>query len=156
MKFDYEDIRKEFENFKQQCSTPFSSEEPAEEEVDDLEDDSGFMGQVRKLILPPAKCGVYLSRLDIKVIGLKFGEDVQIRERKRMIRDILRAIKSKDELKTFFDILKDEVDSKVKIYDELVEQYPVSKEIFEDKKQKANSFKEKLDKILHEVEEEEI
>ena len=155
MNFDYEDIRKEFENFKEQCNVPFSSQEQ-EEEVDDLEEDGGFMAQVRKLLLPPAKCGVYLSRLDIKVIGLKLGEDVQVRERKRMIRDIMRAITSKDELKNFFDVVKEEVDSKTKIYDELIAQYPVSKEIFEDKKEKAENFKAKLDEILSEVEEEEI
>ena len=155
MNFDYEDIRKEFENFKEQCNVPFSSQEQ-EEEVDDLEEDGGFMAQVRKLLLPPAKCGVYLSRLDIKVIGLKLGEDVQVRERKRMIRDIMRAITSKEELKNFFDIVKEEVDSKTKIYDELIAQYPISKEIFEDKKEKAENFKAKLDEILSEVEEEEI
>lgn len=155
MKFDYEDIKKEFENFKEQCNTPFSSEEQ-EEEVDDLEEDGGFMGEVRKLILPPNKCGVYLSRLDIKVIGLKFGEDVQVRERKRMIRDIMRAITSKEQLENFFNILKDEVDTKTSVYDELVAQYPVSKDIFDDKKQKAKSFKAKLDKIMEEIEEEEI
>jgi len=155
MKFDYEDIRNEFENFKQQCNIPFSSEEQGEEEVD-LEEEAGFIAQVSKLLLPPAKCGVYLSRLDIKVLGLKFGEDVQVRERKRMLRDIMRAITSKEELERFFDILKEEVDSKTKIYDELTEQFPVSKEIFEDKKIKAENFKERLDKILQEVEEEEI
>ena len=155
MKFDYEDIRNEFENFKKQCNIPFSSDEQ-EEESDDLEDDSGFMAQVRKALLPPAKCGVYLSRLDIKVIGLKFGEDVQVRERKRMLRDIMRAITSKEKLELFFNIIKEEVDSKTKIYDELIEQFPISKEIFEDKKEKAQRFKEKLDKILSEVEEEDI
>ncbi len=146
MKFDYEDIKKEFENFKEQCNTPFSSEEQ-EEEVDDLDEDGGFMGEVRKLILPPAKCGVYLSRLDIKVIGLKFGEDVQVRERKRMIRDIMRAITSKEQLENFFKILKDEVDTKTSIYDELITQYPVSKDIFDDKKQKAESKKQKALKL---------
>ncbi len=154
MKFDYEDIRKEFENFKEQCNVPFESAE-AEEEVDD-EDDGGFITQVRNMLLPPAKCGVYLSRLDIKVIGLKFGEDVQVRERKRMIRDIMKAITSKEELEKFFDILKDEIDSKLAIYDKLISQFPISKEIFEDKIQKANKTKDKLDKILKEIEEKDI
>ena len=155
MNFDYDDIKKEFENFKEQCNTPFSSEEQ-EEEVDDLEEDGGFMSEVRKLILPPVKCGVYLSRLDIKVIGLKFGEDVQIRERKRMIRDIMRAITSKEQLENFFDILKSEVDTKTAVYDELISQYPTSKDMFDDKKEKAERFKAKLDKIISEIEEEEI
>ncbi len=154
MQFDYEDIRKEFENFKEQCNIPFGSAEEEEEVADYTEDDKSFIAEVRKLIIPPAKCGVYLSRLDIKVIGLKLGEDVQIRERKRMIRDIMRSITSKEKLKRFFDILKDEVDSKTRIYDELISQYPVSREIFEDKKEKAERFKAKLDKILSEVEEE--
>ena len=145
---DFEKLKDEFTK----CSTPYSSEEQEPEE--DYSDDGSFIRTVQKNLLPPEKCGVYLSRLDIKVIGLKFNEDVQIRERKRMIRDILRAITTQEDMREVFGYIKETVDEKLQAYDELVQNFPATKEIFEDKKQKAQKFKRLLDNLVENFDEE--
>jgi len=143
MQMDINKLQDEFEAFSK-CGVNQSSEE----EIDEVEDEGGFIATVQKYLLPPAKCGVYLSKLDIKVIGLKFDEDVQIRERKRMLRDILKAVTTKEDMQEVFGYIKEAVDEKIKAYDELVEKFPVSKELFEEKEQKADRFKKILDKIV--------
>jgi len=153
MGFDISSLEEDFENFVKNCGTNCSTE--AEEALlQELEDDDGFIGTIQKNLLVPNRCGVYLSRMDIKVIGLAFNENVQIRERKRMIRDILRAVTSKEKLIEVFDIIKDAIDQKLEIYNNLVKNFPASKEIFEDKKAKANNFKKLLDKIVEDIDEE--
>ncbi|WP_281951199.1 hypothetical protein [Nitrosophilus kaiyonis] len=150
MDINFDDLKKEFDALKnvKEESCEISCEEPEEE--------GGFIEIVQKYLLAPAKCGVYLSRLDIKVIGLKFGEDVQIRERRRMLRDILKAVTSKDDLKKLFDIIKESVDEKLTVYKELTENFPSSKDIFENRFEKAQNLKNRLDLILEEIKEEEI
>ena len=145
MDINFEDLKKEFDAFAQSsCSTECSEEESVEEE--------GLIESVQKLMLAPANCGVYFSRLDIKVIGLAFEEDVQIRERKRMLRDILKAVTSKESLSELFEIIKSYTDEKLAFYNELIEKFPASKKIFEDKFEKAENFKKSLDKIVKEFE----
>ena len=149
MQRDINSLQEEFEAFSK-CGVNQSSEE----EIDEVEDEGGFIATVQSYLLPPAKCGVYLSRLDIKVIGLKFDEDVQIRERKRMLRDILKAVTTKEDMEKIFSFIKDSVDEKVDAYDELVQNFPETIELFEDKKQKAQKFKKVLDKIVEDFESE--
>ncbi|WP_187647113.1 hypothetical protein [Nitrosophilus labii] len=143
MEINFDDLKKEFEDFKKtNC----------ENECDENIEDEGFIQSVQKMMLAPVNCGVYFSRLDIKVIGLEFDEDVQIRERKRMLRDIMRAITSKKSLEKFFDIVKKHTDAKLSIYEELVQSFPASEKIFKDKFEKAEKFKKSLDKILKDFE----
>jgi len=145
MKIDFEDLKKEFDAFNVSCEDNECEEDVSEE---------GFIEIVQKYMLTPAICGVYFSRLDIKVIGLRFGEDVQIRERKRMLRDILKAVVSKKEMERLFDIIKNSADEKRDIYKELVEKFPHTKDIFEENFEKIEKFKNRLDEILKEVSEE--
>ncbi len=145
MEINFDDLKKEFEDFKKT-----NCENECEENIED----ESFIQSVQKMMLAPANCGVYFSRLDIKVIGLEFDEDVQIRERKRMLRDITRAITSKESLEQFFDIVKKHTDAKLAIYEELTQNFPASKKIFKDKFEKAEKFKKSLDKILNEWEDE--
>ncbi|HIE34882.1 MAG TPA: hypothetical protein EYP79_01625 [Campylobacterales bacterium] len=140
MDINFDDLKKEFDSFKREaCEVDCSDQE--------IEDED-FIQAVQKMMLVPARCGVYFSRLDIKVIGLELEEDVQIRERKRMLRDIMRAIASKELLERFFEIVKKHTDEKLAIYDDLIKSFPTSKKIFDDKFKKAQEFKENLDKIL--------
>jgi len=149
MNINFDDLKKEFDAFKNSCESENCEQEENEEE-------GGFIEIVQKYMLAPANCGVYFSRLDIKVIGLEFGENVQVRERKRMIRDILKAVTSKEELERVFEIINKNIDQKLEIYNKLIENFPSTKELFEDKFKKAQQFKRKLNDILEEIEEEEI
>jgi len=144
MHIDFDELKKEFEAFKsnkEQC------------ELEECGEDSGFIEQIQKEMLAPAKCGVYFSRLDIKVIGLMIGEDVQVRERKRMVRDILRSITTKEGFQNFIDAVDEVAQSKIKIYDELSIHFPSSKPIFTQKKERYNRFQKILSNILEEFEE---
>ena len=147
MDINFDDLKKEFDAYKNSCTTQTCESE------EEIEEEGGFIETVQKNMLSPAKCGIYFSRLDIKVIGLLFDEDVQIRERKRMLRDILKAVTSKEEMERLFDIIKKSMDEKLAIYSELIENFPSTKEIFETKFNKAQNFKKVLDKILEELEE---
>jgi len=141
MDINFDDLKKDFDALAQNsCINECKDEEEVENE--------GFIESVQKLMLIPANCGIYFSRLDIKVIGLAFDEDVEIRERKRMLRDILRAVTSKESLAKLFEIIKKYTNEKLSIYSELIEKFPATKKIFEDKINKADSFKKSLDKIL--------
>jgi hypothetical protein len=147
MEFNFDDLKKEFDELK-------SKKEDSCDIGCDIADEEpeGFIETTQKFMLAPAKCGVYFSRLDIKVIGLKFGEDVQVRERKRMLRDILRAVTSKEELERLFDIINETAKEKIAIYDELSSYFPHSKEIFEEKKRKYSEFLNIQKKILEDFE----
>ncbi len=149
MEFNFDDIKKEFDALKEK-----RVEEEACEIGCDISDEEpeGFIESVQKYMLAPAKCGIYFSRLDIKVIGLEFGEDVQIRERKRMLRDILRAVTSKDELKRLFGIIDKTAQEKMAVYDELGGYFPHSKAIFDNFKNRYGSFKSLQKKILEDFE----
>ena len=140
----FDDLKKEFENFDEKCLI-----NPKEDEEEELEGDS-FIEIIRKDMLTPAICGFYFSRLDIKAASNLFGESVQVRERRRMLRDLLKSILSKDDMEKLFDIFKAQIDHKLSIYKELAENFPASKEIFEENIKKAEKFKRKLDKILNE------
>ena len=156
MEFNLDDLKKEFDALK--AVKDFKGEEACEIGCEPTEEGEGFIESVQKYMLAPANCGVYYSRLDIKIIGLMIEEDVQVRERRRMIRDILRSITSKEALANLFAVIEKVGQEKVDIYDQLSQAFPHSKPIFDDKKAKFEQFKRVLAKILEDFEavEEEI
>ncbi|NPA56833.1 MAG: hypothetical protein GXO19_03745 [Epsilonproteobacteria bacterium] len=145
MEFDLNRVREEFESIKRK---------KGEEETcsltcgDDGVEGEGFIETLQKELLPPARSGIYLSRLDLKVIGLEFGEDVQIRERKRMLRDILRAVTSKEELERLFSIINRVADEKIAIYRELATHFPHSWEIWEWRIERNRELRALMERIL--------
>jgi len=140
----FEDLKKDFENFDEKCLINRRDEDEEEMEGE------GFMEIIRKEMLSPALCGFYYSRLDIKAASDLFGESVQVRERRRMLRDLLKSILSKEDMERLFEIFKAQIDHKLSVYRELGENFPSSREIFEENEKKAEKFKRKLDKILEE------
>ncbi len=152
MDFNLDDLRKEFDAMK--SARAIQEEEACEIGCESVAEEEGFIEAIQKLMLPPVKSGVYFSRLDIKVIGLKIGEDVQVRERKRMLRDILRSITSKEQLSNLIDVIDETAEEKVEVYRQLIEFFPHSKEIFEDKIAKKERFVKALRNILDEFDEE--
>ncbi len=143
MDINFDDLKKEFDALK-------SVQELKEESCEigcETGEELGFIETIQKYMLAPANCGIYFSRLDIKVIGLQIGEDVQVRERKRMLRDILRSITNKEEFKAFMEALNQTATQKIAVYDELSALYPASRKIFEDKKRRFERFMKVLDGI---------
>jgi len=146
----FDSLKKDFEDFRNSCGSACASDE---EEVE-IENEDGFVGTIQKYLLTPQKIGLYFSRLDIKVIGLMADESVQLRERHRMLRDILKSINSRAKMEEIFNIIKEAVDTKVEQYDTLVENFPSADILFEEKKKKAENFKKVLDGILEELDDE--
>ncbi|MRI83727.1 MAG: hypothetical protein C6I00_04830 [Nitratiruptor sp.] len=145
-----------FDNLKQALKQPLQREESQCEltcNEGSQGEEGSFIDVVQKYMLAPARCGVYYSRLDMKVIGLRFGEDVQVRQRAWMLRDILRAVTSKGELEELFAIIKEVGGEKVAVYDELASHFPHAAPLFQKHKERFEGFCQELDRIVEEMEE---
>jgi len=137
--FNFDDLKRDFENFEK-CSTKI------EEDVLQGED---YISVLRKEMLSPAKCGAYFSRFDLKAIADIYGESIMVRERKRMLSDILKAVFTKEDMKRLFDIINQTLKHKTDIYRELSDNFPSSKEVFKDFIEKSENFQKTLTKILN-------
>lgn len=153
MDINFDDLKKEFDALK---ATKDIKEEACEIGCEAGEEEGGFIETIQKHMLAPIKCGVYFSRLDIKVIGLMIDEDVQVRQRKRMLRDILRSITNKKELQAFIDAVNQTANEKIAVYEQLMAMFPSSKELFEPKIEQNKKFRALLEKILEDFEEIEV
>jgi len=144
MEFDFEKLKRDFD-----AAAAAREEEACAAECGG--EDEGLVERVQKLMLAPARCGVYYSRLDIKVIGLRFGEDVQVRQRPWMIRDILRAVTSKEDLRRLFAIIKETGEEKIAVYDELAAHFRHAAPLFGKHKERFGRFCRELDRIVEEM-----
>ncbi len=150
MDINFDDIKKEFDALK---AVQDIKEESCDISCEAGEDEEGgFIETIQKYMLAPIKCGVYFSRLDIKVIGLMIGEDVQVRQRKRMLRDILRSITNTEEMQAFVDAVNKTADEKIAVYRQLMEMFPHSKDIFTPRIDQNEKFRKVLDKIVKDFE----
>ncbi len=50
----------------------------------------------------PAKSGIYLSRFDIRNIGLSLGVDITVRERKRDVKRLILLLKTTQQNERIF------------------------------------------------------
>ncbi len=141
---EFDNLKKEFENFEKECFITREKEE-------NFDEGEGFMEILKKYMLAPQMCGVYFSRLDIKSAAEFYGESIQLRERKRMLTDLLKAVFSKEDMQRLFDIFTSQIDHKTDIYKELADNFS-SDEIFDEMIQKAEKFKTKLKNITDEFE----
>jgi hypothetical protein len=144
MGFDFEKLKQDFD--------AAAAAQPCEVACEPAADEEGFVATMQKYMLAPAKCGVYYSRLDIKVIGLRFGEDVQVRQRAWMLRDILRAVTSKERLEELFGIIREVGEEKIAVYDELAALFPHSEPIFLERKEQFAQFLRVMEEIAKEFE----
>lgn len=66
---------------------PFMTNTKFEQQYDFLKEEGEF-DRILKILTVPAKSGIYLSRFDIRSIALALGVDVNVRERKEMLKDL--------------------------------------------------------------------
>ncbi|NWF66442.1 MAG: hypothetical protein HXX81_03125 [Campylobacterales bacterium] len=124
---------------------------------EDIElEDRSYVDFILTDVLAPAKCGVYFSKNDIRNVGLMMEEKIQLHERKRMMKQLLKSINSADRLSELMLNLKSIIDERTKIYEELVSISPSSKDIFNEHIEKTVSIKSKMDSILEEVKQESL
>ena len=146
------ELRKEFEKFVAErcisgnCDTTDEREDIPEEEL------PHFTEELSKKLLAPALSGINLSRIDLKRIGDEIGDSIAIQERKRMFKALLRHKQTRAELEELFNQIELHLNGRILIYQEIMETYPSSKNIFEGYIQKIEKTKETLNRIRNDFE----
>lgn len=146
---DMEDLRKEFENFK--TNTDFCPDgQCMSEEEADLKDYPSYTEALYAKLVAPNVSGIYISRWDIKEIALAAGDSMAIHPRKRMFELLMKFATSKENMEKVLDALEGHMEEKIGIYEEMIERFPASAEIFEQKIAKARKTIKLFPKIIEE------
>ncbi len=141
---DIKSLREEFDNLRkqnQECEDG-SCETEYEEEYPD------YLIEITTKMLSPARCGVYFSKKDIRFIAEKIDEKITLKQRQRMLTDILKSVFTLEEMEKLFTIIKSITDIKIAQYDELSSAFTSVTPLMTPHKTKALKFKETLDRIL--------
>jgi len=150
---DIESLRNEFEKFvAESCIADDGScntDNPQEESDEDL---PFFVDELLTKLLSPEHCGVNLSRIDLKRISDESEDSVAIQNRDRMLKAILRHRATKVEIKEIFDIIEKYLNGRVLIYQEIIENYPSSKAVFENYLSKIEKTKVMFKRIVRDFE----
>jgi hypothetical protein len=141
-----EDLKKEFENFQinEEACTDGSCE------LEDLRDYPSYTDALYAKLIAPHVSGVYVSRWDIKDIAAAAGESMAIHPRKRMFELLMKYASNRENMKRVLDALENHFEEKITIYEELMENFPASREIFEPKIEKARKTVRLFPQILDE------
>jgi len=134
-------LREEFENISQQNFNGNPAFGPdgqcaADEEVD-LKDYPSYTEALYAKLIAPHVSGIYISRWDIKDIALAAGDSMAIHPRKRMFELLMKYATSKENMQAVLDALEAHMEDKIGIYEEFIQHYPHSAEVFQPKIDKA-------------------
>jgi len=144
-----ETLKEAFENFTQnmidckdeQCSTT--------EEIN-LKDYPSYTEALYAQLIAPTQSGVFISRWDIKEIALVAGDSMTIQPRKRMFEMLMKYATNRDTMQRVLDALEAHIETKIEIYEECIEKFPASREIFEPQITKAKRTIGLFPRILEE------
>lgn len=148
------DLRDEFANISPQNfnGTPAFGPEgqcAADEQVD-LKDYPSYTDALYAKLIAPHASGVYISRWDIKDIALAAGDSMAIHPRKRMFELLMKYAAGKENMQLVLDALKDHMEDKIAIYEEFIQNYPTSAEVFQPKIDKASNTIKMFPQIIDE------
>lgn len=149
-----EDLRKEFENFSEQNFNGKPAFGPdgqcaAEEEVD-LKDYPSYTEALYEKLIAPYQSGIYISRWDIKEIALAAGDSMAIHPRKRMFELLMKYATNKENMQKVLDALEAHMEDKIRIYNEMIMNFPATAEIFQPKIDKARKTMRLFPQIIEE------
>jgi len=133
---DTEDLRKAFENFNPDDILCADGSCSTDEEAG-LKDYPNYTEALYAKLIAPHVSGIYISRWDIKDIALAAGESMAIHPRKRMFELVMKFATTKENMTLFLNALEDHMNDKIVIYEDLMQQFPLSSEIFTPKIEKA-------------------
>jgi hypothetical protein len=146
---DMEDLKKEFENFS--SKEEFCPDgECASDEAVDLKDYPSYTEVLYAKLIAPYESGIYISRWDIKDIALIAGDSMAIHPRKRMFELLMKYATSKENMQAVLDSLENHMEDKISIYQEFIDNFPSSAEIFESKIAKAQKTIKLFPQIINE------
>jgi len=143
-----DDLKKEFDEFLNR-SKDDSCDVNKEEEIED-EDYPDYVMELTTIMLVPHRCGVYFSKRDFRRVGLENDISISLKQRVRMITDLLKSIFTQEEMQKMFQSFHNIIDERIAIYEEMSEKFPSTKSHFDTWTKKANSLKKRLDRIYKE------
>lgn len=147
-----DDLKAEFDKFvTERCVN--EEQKQIDEQEQEEEETPAFVDELADKLLGPAHAGVYLSRLDIKRVAEGIDESLPIKERKRMIKSLMRHTTTKDFLRSAFGEFNKHINGRLAIYQELGENFPASKYIFDEYTQKAEKTKKMFERMINDFEE---
>lgn len=141
-------LRAEFNQLMDKMGACESGE--CEEDINDSEEFPDYIIELKTKMLSPQKCGIYFSKYDIRNIAKQCGESISLKQRDRMINDLLKSIFDLEEMENVFDVIRGYIDLRLTYYDELSEAFDKSTPFFNEYKPKALSLRASLDRILKE------
>lgn len=144
---DIKDLRKEFETLTQAACMDGSCES---EEGEDLKDYPSYTEALYAKLIAPSASGIYISRWDIKEIAQTAGDSMAIHPRKRMFELLMKYATSKENMQAVLDALENHMEEKIAIYQELMDAFPASSEIFQPKIDKARKTMKLFPHIIEE------
>lgn len=153
---DMKDFKAEFDKFvRDKCDTDLGEGQrtPDQGDAPDEEPVPAFVDELADKLLAPAHSGVYLSRIDIKRIAEAVDESLPIKERKKMLKALLRHTTKKAYLRSVFDEINRHMNGRIMIYTELSEAFPASKAIFDAHTAKIRKTQKMFDQIVDDYEE---
>ncbi len=107
--------------------------------------------RILKILTIPARSGIYISRQEIRSIGLSLGVEIPVKERKFMLKDLFLYAKQFGVLKEFIELLISFTDKKINEYRELQDIYPNSKSLFDGWINRAEKLKRFLENMKKEI-----
>ncbi len=142
-----DDLRKEFDALMKKdiddCGDGSCENEYEEEYAD-------YIVELTTKMLVPERCGLYFSKKDFRDLGLAFELSISLKQRVRMITDLLKSIFTIEDMQKMFANFNTLIDHKINTYQELATAFPASESIFETHIKKAQKLKKDLDRILKE------
>ncbi len=148
---DINDLKREFEQMAGSCTLTPQQEQDANEQEED-EDIPFYVEELQKKLLAPAISGVYLTRIDLKRISDDLDESLPIKERKPMLRALMRHTTNKETLSEIFEVMNRYIGGRILIYEELKEAFPASAGFFDEKLTKIEKTQKMFDRIVEDFE----
>jgi len=147
-----DDLKAEFDKFvTERCIN--EEQKQIDQEENGEEEAPAFVDELAEKLLGPAHAGVYLSRLDIKRVAEAIDESLPIKERKRMIKSLMRHTTTKEFLRNAFGEFNKHINGRLAIYQELGEAFPSSKYAFDEFTAKAEKTKKMFERMIDDFEE---
>ncbi|WP_456452853.1 hypothetical protein, partial [Hydrogenimonas sp.] len=99
-------------------------------------------------LMPPSKSGVYISRWDLKMVGDAIDASIAMDTRARMYKMLMRSVHDKETMGQLLGAFTSLIDAKIEPYREMMEAYPATRDIFQDKLDKAERTKAFLETVI--------
>jgi hypothetical protein len=113
--------------------------------------DTTLIDATVELILSPNKSGAYLTKPDILKVAVMCDLNIILQERKRMLDDLFKAIKSKEELLTIYNVLVSFYTSKKGDYETIFQYFPATKASLEENYKKCTASIGRLEELKEEA-----